>query len=225
MTLLKHTTLPVAIAGGLILAGCESSHSVVKKAPSPTPSIYARVSKPEVKTAPPLPKLQPGEEVAVIETAQGKIKLQLFADIAPKHVEHFKKRINEGFYNGLAFHRAVPNLMVQGGDPNSKSNDRSKWGLTDDKLEKVNAEFSDRPIVKGTLAAARSAFDPHSASTQFFICASAYPSWTGQYTNFGQVIAGQDIVQAMSKAPTDNRELLKNKIVMTRVYLEKYSGK
>jgi cyclophilin family peptidyl-prolyl cis-trans isomerase len=225
MTFLKHATLSLGILLCLVLVGCNSSNSVVKNSPSPTPSIYARVSKPEVKTAPPLPVLQPGEEVAVIETAQGKIKLQLFADIAPKHVEHFKKLINEGFYNGLAFHRAVPNLMVQGGDPNSKSNDRSKWGLTDDKLEKVNAEFSDRPIVKGTLAAARSAFDPHSASTQFFICASAYPSWTGQYTNFGQVIAGQDIVQAMSKAPTDNRELLKNKIVMTRVYLEKYSGK
>ena len=209
----------------LLIVGCNSGGSVVKTSPSPTPSIYARSSKPEVKTAPPLPKLQPGEEVAVIETAQGKIKLQLFADIAPKHVENFKKLINEGFYNGLAFHRATPNLMIQGGDPNSKTNDREKWGLGDEKLEKVNAEFSDRPFVKGTLGAARGAFDPNSASTQFFICASAYPSWAGQYTNFGQVIAGQDIVQAMSKAPTDNQERLKNKVVMKRVYLEKYSGK
>jgi cyclophilin family peptidyl-prolyl cis-trans isomerase len=225
MTFLNHSMRALLLFICFVVAGCKSGGSVVKNSPSPTPSIYARVSKPEVKTAPPLPKLQPGEEVAVIETAQGKIKLQLFSDIAPKHVEHFKKLINEGFYNGLAFHRAVPNLMVQGGDPNTKSDDRSKWGLADDKLEKVNAEFSDRPIVKGTLAAARSAFDPNSASTQFFICASAYPSWTGQYTNFGQVLAGQDIVQAMSKAPTDNRELLKNKIVMKKVYLEKYAGK
>lgn len=224
MTFLKNVSLSLVILGGLVLAGCNSSHSAVTNAPSPTPSIYARVSKPVVKPAPPIPKLQSGEEVAVIETDQGKIKIQLFSDVAPKHVENFKKLINEGFYNGLAFHRSAPNLMVQGGDPNSKSDDRSKWGLGDEKLTKVNAEFSDRPFVKGTLGAARG-FDPNSASTQFFLCASAYPSWTGQYTNFGQVIAGMNIVQAMTMAPTDNQERLKSKIVMKKVYLEKYAGK
>ncbi|HEX4948855.1 MAG TPA: peptidylprolyl isomerase [Blastocatellia bacterium] len=178
-----------------------------------------------MKTAPPVPKLQPGEEIAVIETDRGKIKIQLYSDIAPKHVEHFKKLINEGFYNGVAFHRAVPNLIIQGGDPNTKSNDRSKWGIADPKLEKINAEFSDRAIVKGTVAAARNAYDPHSATTQFFICAGPYPSWTGEYTNFGQVISGLEAVQAMTKAPTDNRELLVNKIVLKKVYLEKYAGK
>ena len=224
MTFLKHATLSFAILICLALVGCKSGDTAVTTSPSPTPRASSRPSKPEVKTAPPLPKLQPGEEIAVIETAQGKIKIQLFSDIAPKHVEHFKQLINEGFYNGIAFHRAVPNLMVQGGDPNTKTNDRTKWGMGDETLTKVDAEFSDRPFVKGTLGAARG-FAPNSASTQFFICASAYPSWAGQYTNFGQVIVGLSTAQAMTMAPTDNRELLKNKIVMKKVYLEKYSGK
>jgi peptidyl-prolyl cis-trans isomerase B (cyclophilin B) len=226
MTHLKPVTLSFVILAAtslcLVMAGCKSSDSVVTT--SPTPSRYARVNKPEVKTAPPLPALQLGEEIAVIETDRGKIKLQLFSDIAPKHVENFKKLINEGFYNGLAFHRAVPKLMVQGGDPNSKTNDRDTWGMGDEKLPKVPAEFSDRPFIKGSLGAARG-FDPNGASTQFFICASPYPSWAGQYTNFGQVIAGLDAVQAMTMAPTDNQERLKNKVVMKKVYLEKYSGK
>ncbi len=221
MTFLKHTTFALILFGCFGLAGCSSSDSVVTKSPaSPSPS--SRPGKPEVKTAPPVPALQPGEEIAVIETAQGKLKIQLFSDTAPKHVENFKKLINEGFYNGLAFHRAIPNLMLQGGDPNTKTNDREKWGSGDPGLPKLNAEFSDRPFVKGTLAAARSAYDPHSASTQFFICASPYRAWTGEYTNFGQVISGLESVQAMTKAPTDNQERLKNKIVMKKVYLEKY---
>lgn len=224
MTFLKQASLSFAILSCLALAGCKSGEPVATTSPASSPRPSTRSSKPEVKTAPPLPKLQAGEEIAVIETAQGKIKIQLFSDIAPKHVEHFKQLIKEGFYNGLAFHRAVPKLMVQGGDPNTKTNDREKWGMGDEKLAKVQAEFSDRPFVKGSLGAARG-FDPNGASTQFFICASAYPSWAGQYTNFGQVISGQDTVQAMTMAPTDNQERLKNKIVMKKVYLEKYSGK
>ncbi len=220
MTFLKHATLSLVVLICLVMVGCKSSQPVVTNSPTPSPS--SRPGKPEVKPAPPVPKLQPGEEVAVIETAQGKIRIQLFSDVAPKHVEHFKRLINEGFYNGIAFHRAIPNLMVQGGDPNTKGNDREKWGSFDPNLPKINAEFSDRPVVKGTVAAARNAYDPHSASTQFFICASPYRAWTGEYTNFGQVISGLENVQAMTKAPTDNQERLKNKVVMKKVYLEKY---
>jgi cyclophilin family peptidyl-prolyl cis-trans isomerase len=224
MTSPIYITLVFTISICLLGTGCDSGNSVVKKAPAPSPS-NPRLTKPEVKTAPPVPKLQPGEEVAVIETTQGKIKIQLFSDVAPKHVEHFKKLINEGFYNGLAFHRAVPKLIIQGGDPNTKGNDRDKWGSGDKDLPKLLAEFSDRPVVKGTVAAARNAYDPHSASTQFFITASPYRAWTGEYTNFGQVISGLENIQAMTMAPTDDYERLKNKIVMKKVYLEKYSGK
>ena len=175
----------------------------------------------EVKSAPPIPKLKPGEEVAVIVTSYGKVKLQLFSDVAPNHVTHFKKLIKEGFYNGLAFHRSVPNLIVQGGDPNTKDKDRSLWGMGEDSLEKIKAEFSDRPFVKGTVGMARTP-DPDSASTQFFLCVAPFSDWNGQYTNFGQVISGLGVVQKMTLAPTDRMELVKDKIVMTKVYLEKY---
>lgn len=208
----------------LLAAGCSESPSttVVTSTPSSAP---ARAGKPTITKAPPIPKVQPGEEVVVIETDSfGKVKIQLFADVAPKHVENFKKLINEGFYNGLAFHRAVPNLIVQGGDPTTKGENRELWGMGDDKLAKVNAEFNDRPFVKGTLGAAR-APDPNSASSQFFICVSAYDDWTGQYTNFGQVIEGLSNVQVMTMDKTDDKQLLLNKIVMKKVYLEKYAGK
>lgn len=221
MTALKHASFSLLFLACLVLAGC-GSQDTATNAPKPSPSSrYAKVAKPEVKTAPPIPKPQPGEEVAVFVTDRGTIKIQLFSDIAPKHVEHLKKLINEGFYNGLAFHRAAKNLLIQGGDPNSKSNDRDTWGMGDEKLEKVQAEFSDRPFAKGSLGAARG-FDPNGASTQFFICAGPYPSWTGQYTNYGQVIAGQEVVQAIASAPTDDQDRLKAKVVMKKVYLEKY---
>ncbi len=180
---------------------------------------------PEAKKAPPIPKPQPGEEIVVIETESfGTVKIQLFPDVAPKHVENFKKLINAGFYNGLAFHRAVPNMIVQGGDPTTKGNNRELWGSGDEALPKVKAEFNDRPFVKGTLGMAR-ASDPDSGSSQFFICVDSNPGWDGQYTNFGQVIEGISKVQVMTTAPTDPDEKLLDKIVMKKVSLEKYAGK
>lgn len=214
MTFLKHSIFSLVILVCLIGAGCESTTA-------PPSSSTSTAAKSEVKTAPPIPKVQPGEEIVVIETDFGKVKIQLFPDVAPKHVENFKKRISEGFYNGLAFHRAVPNLIVQGGDPNTKDKDRSTWGMGDESLPKINAEFNDRPFIKGTLGAAR-AQDPNSASTQFFLCVEPFPQWDGQYTNFGQVIEGISNVQVMTMAETDDEQKLKDKIVMRKVYLEKY---
>lgn len=221
MTFLKYSTLFLSLVVCLMLAGCESSSSVTDSSSTAT----SRPGRPGVTKAPPIPKVQPGEEIVVIETEGfGKVKIQLFPDVAPKHVENFKKLVNEGFFNGLAFHRAVPNLIVQGGDPTTKGNDRSKWGMGDDSLPKVNAEFNDRPFVKGTLGMAR-AQDPNSGSTQFFLCVSEFPQWDGQYTNFGQIIEGVSNVQVMTTAPTESDEKLKDKIVMTKVYLEKYQPK
>lgn len=175
----------------------------------------------EIKTAPPLPVVKPGEELLVIVTEYGKIKIQLYSDVAPKHVEHFKKLTKSRFFNGLAFHRAVPNLIVQGGDPNTKTDNRETWGMGEKDQTKVEAEFSDRPFVKGTLGAAR-ASDPNSASSQFFLCVEPYPNWNGQYTNFGQIMSGIEIIQLMTQLPTDGRQLLKSKVVMSKVYLERY---
>ena len=110
-------------------------------------------------------------------TDLGTMELKLWPDIAPKHVSFFDARVAEGYYNGTAFHRVIPNFMIQGGDPNSKDQPRETWG-TGGYPEKVEAEFSDKPHTRGVLSAARTA-DPNSFGGQFFICV-ADASWAGR---------------------------------------------
>ena len=215
MTLLKHSKLSFVLFICLVAFGCDSNNSVVSTAP------------PVVKKAGAIPAVQAGEEIAVIEMEEktyGTVKIQLFSDVAPKHVENFKKLINEGFYNGLAFHRVIPDLIIQGGDPTTKGDDRSKWGMGMPDQPKVKAEFNDRPFTRGTLGAARGQ-DPNSASSQFFICVRPNPQWDGEYTNFGQVIEGLNNAQIMSNAPSDAKQVVTDKIIIKRMYLEKYKGK
>ena len=215
MRLARTATALVTFIFCVALVGCDSTTA------PPGSSGTGKVS---VKSAPPLPALKDGDDVVVIETEGfGKVKLRLFSDVAPRHVDNFKKLIGEHFYDGLAFHRVVPNLIIQGGDPTTRGEDRSKWGMGTPGQPTIKAEFNDRPFVKGTLGAARSQ-DPDSASSQFFICVTDYPQWNGQYTNFGEVIEGLSNVQVMSNAPTE-KEVLKDKIVITRMYLEKYKAK
>ncbi len=161
-----------------------------------------------------------GGNVAVIETDYGQIKVKLDAEAAPKHVENFKKLANEGFYNGLAFHRAVPGLLIQGGDPNTRGDDRNTWGLGAPGQATVAAEFSQKPFKKGVLGAARKGNDVNSATSQFFICLSDHPDWNGKYTVFGEVIEGIDVVEKIATLPSDQRQLLQNKVVMKKVTIQ-----
>jgi peptidyl-prolyl cis-trans isomerase B (cyclophilin B) len=217
MTFMKHSKLVLVFFIGIIFAACgESTTAPPKEGSASSP---AKVTK-----AAAIPMLQDGDEIAVIETDFGKIKLQLFSDVAPKHVENFKKLINAGFYNGLAFHRAIPDLIIQGGDPNTKNGERDTWGMGQPEQPKINAEFNDRPFIKGTLGAARGG-EVNSASSQFFICAAPNPQWDGQYTNFGQVIEGQSNVQVMTRTEIDAKQLVKEKMVINKMYLEKYKKK
>lgn len=158
--------------------------------------------------------------VAVIDTDYGQIKLKLNGEAAPKHVEHFKKLAREGFYDGLAFHRAVPNLLIQGGDPNTRGNDRRTWGAGAPGQSTVPAEFSNKPFKRGVLAAARRGNDVNSATSQFFICLSDFPRWNGQYTVFGEVIEGIEVVDKIASLPADSRELLVSKVVMKKVSIQ-----
>ena len=109
-----------------------------------------------------------GKEVAVIETVHGKIKLEFFEDKAPGHVKNFKDLANKNFYDGTTFHRVIPGFMIQGGDPNSKSDDRSTHG-TGGPGHTIDAEFNDTKHERGVLSMARST-NPNSAGSQFFIC-------------------------------------------------------
>ncbi len=128
-------------------------------------------------------------EVA-IETDLGTMKLELFLDVAPIHVDSMLSLIRKGFYNGLTFHRIIDNFMIQGGDP--------KGNGTGDAGYDLPAEFSSLKHVEGTLSMARSA-DPNSASCQFFICLAAASHLDGKYTIFGQLMEGNDALHKIGK--------------------------
>ncbi len=164
-----------------------------------------------------------GDTIATINTAVGVIKVKLFSDVAPKHAENFKKLANSGFFNGTGFHRAVPNLLIQGGDPNTRGDDRNTWGLGQPGQPAVPAEFSDRQFKRGVLGMARKGNDVNSGTSQFFICLRDFPQWNGQYTVFGEVTEGMDVVEKIANMPTqpgDPGSKLLNKVVISNVAVQ-----
>ncbi len=159
------------------------------------------------------------EEVAVIETSHGKIVIKFFPDIAPGHVENFKKLTKSGFYNGTIFHRIIPNFMIQGGDPNTKDKENtSAYGMGGPGYE-IDAEFNNKSHKRGIVSMARSQ-NPNSAGSQFFICVADSPFLDGQYTVFGEVIEGMDVADKIVAQPRDGKDLPDKRIEMT-VTLEK----
>jgi peptidyl-prolyl cis-trans isomerase B (cyclophilin B) len=152
------------------------------------------------------------ETKAVIETKFGKIELKFFDDVAPNHVNNFIELAKKGFYDGTTFHRIIPGFMIQGGDPNSKDPDKSRHG-TGGPGYTVKAEFNSKPHKKGTLSMARSA-NPDSAGSQFFICVADSPFLDRQYTVFGEVVSGIDIVDKIVGQPRDSRDNPKDRIEM-----------
>ena len=159
-----------------------------------------------------------GKEVAVIQTNLGTIMFEFFPEDAPNHVANFKKLANEGFYNGICFHRVIPGFMIQAGDPNTKDDDRSNDGLGGPGYT-IDAEFNDRPHKRGTVSMARKP-DPNSAGSQFFICHQAQPGLDGQYTVFGQVVHGLDVVDKIASVERDSRDNPLEPVVMEKVTIE-----
>jgi cyclophilin family peptidyl-prolyl cis-trans isomerase len=140
-----------------------------------------------------------------IQTKFGDIALEFFPDAAPKTVENFKKLASSGFYDGLIFHRIVPGFVIQGGDPNTKSvSNKSRWG-TGGPGWTVKAEFNKNKHSRGTLSMARSQ-DPNSAGSQFFIVLKDSNFLDGQYTVFGKVTSGMDIVDKIAALKTDSAD-------------------
>lgn len=153
------------------------------------------VTKPAVAAA----KSAATGETAVIKTAHGEMTVEFWSDVAPKTVENFTKLAKEGFYDGTAFHRIVAGFMIQGGDPLSKT-DSDRVG-TGGPGYQIKAEFNDRPHVRGVLSMARSQ-NPHSAGSQFFICLGDARFLDKQYTAFGKLIAGDDVLEKIGNTPT-----------------------
>ncbi len=141
---------------------------------------------------------------AVLETKFGEITLKFFPEVAPKHVNSFIELASSGFYDGTTFHRVVPGFVIQGGDPNTKSEDRSQHG-TGGPGYTLEAEFSDIPHKRGTLSMARSA-NPDSAGSQFFICVAEAAFLDGQYTVFGEVTKGMKVADEIVAQPRDGSD-------------------
>ena len=134
---------------------------------------------------------------ATIETSKGTIELELFRDDAPETVANFEKLAGEGFYDGLIFHRVIPDFMIQGGCPEGTGMGGPGYKFGD--------EFNDHKIVRGTLAMANAG--PNTNGSQFFIItADATPWLDGKHTVFGQVTSGQDVVDRISMVDRDGRD-------------------
>ena len=160
---------------------------------------------------------------AIIETKFGDIELRFFPDVAPNHVSNFIELAKKGFYDGTIFHRIIPGFMIQGGDPNSKSPDKSTHG-TGGPGYTVKAEFNDKPHKAGTLSMARSA-SPDSAGSQFFICVADSPFLDRQYTVFGEVASGMDVVNKIVSQSGDANDNPNKRIEMkVKIITEQAKG-
>lgn len=140
------------------------------------------------------------DEVAVLETTYGTMIIEFYEMDAPNTVANFKKLARSGFYDGTAFHRIVKGFMIQGGDPFSKEPNHPRVG-TGDPGYRIKAEFNARPHVFGVISMAR-AQDPDSAGCQFFICTGDARFLDRQYTAFGQLIKGEDVLRKIDAVPT-----------------------
>lgn len=155
--------------------------------------------------------------MVIIEMENGsKIELELYPDLAPKTVENFLKLVGEGFYDGLIFHRVIPGFMIQGGDPLGNGMGGAKQKL----VGEFRANGFNNPIKhqRGVISMAR-AYDPNSASSQFFIMHADAPHLDGQYAAFGKVLSGMDVVDEIASIPTDYSDRPKIAMRMKKVYI------
>ena len=155
-----------------------------------------------------------GENIMILKLKDGDIKIELFEDVAPNHVKRIKQLAEEGKYDGVVFHRVIDGFMAQTGDVkfgNSSNNDfdlkRAGQGGSD--LPDLKEEFSDLPHERGTLSMARSQ-NPNSANSQFFICFKESSFLDRQYTVFGKVIEGMDLVDKIKKGDSDDNGSVSN---------------
>ena len=131
------------------------------------------------------------ENTLVIETTQGRVVIAMRPDLAPNHVAHIKKLARAGFYDGIVFHRVIEGFMAQTGDPTGTGTGKSD-------LPNIPAEFTKTQYKRGSVGMARSQ-SPDSANSQFFICYDGCGPLTGQYTLFGEVVSGMDVVDKIKK--------------------------
>ena len=155
-------------------------------------------------------------EQAVLKTSLGEMTIAFWPDVAPKTVENFKALARKGFYDGTAFHRIIKGFMIQGGCPNTKA-DRNGVPGTGGPGYQIKAEFNAKPHVRGVVSMARSS-NPDSAGSQFFICHGDARFLDRQYTAFGELVAGEDVLEKIANVATGGGG--ENSTPLQRVALE-----
>jgi peptidyl-prolyl cis-trans isomerase B (cyclophilin B) len=155
---------------------------------------------------------------AVVQTSKGDIVIEFLPDKAPSHVNYFAALVKSGFYSGTTFHRVILRGIIQGGDPFSKDPaKRAMYGSGG--LKKLKAEFNDTHHTRGTVSAVLVPGDPDSAGSQFFICVSDQPQLDGNYTAWGKVVEGMEVVDKISAVPADANQLAQERIEIKNVSL------
>ena len=150
----------------------------------------------------------------ILKLKDGDVKIELFKDVAPNHVERIKKLADDGNYDGVVFHRVIDGFMAQTGDvkfgnTNNNDFDLNRAGMGGSNLPDLKSEFNNLPHDRGTLSMARSA-DPNSANSQFFICFEPAPFLDRQYTVFGKVISGMEYVDKIKRGDSNNNVAVKD---------------
>ena len=201
---LTPLTLPIVLTAGIAVA-CAGGQEAGKSAATDEKKAQATEVAPEKKA----------ETVATLHTSMGTIVIGFYPDTAPEHVKNFIELSKSGFYDGTTFHRVMPGFMIQGGDPNSKDDDPANDGIGDGPRQ-LKAEFSDISHKRGIVSMARG---PHinSASCQFFIVQKDSTFLDNQYSVFGYVIEGMDVVDKIIAVPRDARDRPKENVTIERV--------
>ena len=155
-----------------------------------------------------------GEHTMILKLKNGDVKIELFPDVAPNHVQRIKQLANDGKYDNVVFHRVIDGFMAQTGDVkfgNSSSDDfdMSRAGMGGSNLPDLKQEFNNLPHDRGTLSMARSQ-DPNSANSQFFICFKAAPFLDRQYTVFGKVVEGMEFVDKIKRGDENKNGSVEN---------------
>ncbi len=187
---MSKRSLLSAVVTFLALSSAAVAFQAAKPAPPARPKSPARASYPPVAEG----------TSAVVETELGSFTILLLPSVAPQHVQTFVKTAKSGGYDGTTFHRLIAGGIIQGGDPLSKDPAKTATYGTGG-LGLLKAEFSDRPFVRGVVSAARRPSSPDSGGVQFFVCIREQPPLQGQYTIFGEVTEGMEVVDKISMEP------------------------